>query len=108
MAEQISRRTFVKGLAAGAASIAALSFLDRLGGSTSGAESSAATGETASAAPEAINALVDSANIDIRAAGLTFTPGTYTASATGLGLVTMTATFDETSVTDIALFQRAS
>ena len=39
MAEQISRRTFVKGLAAGAASIAAISFLDRLGGSAQGLQS---------------------------------------------------------------------
>ena len=104
MAEQISRRTFVKGLAAGAASIAALGVLERLGGSASGGESSPETvNETVSAAPEVTNALAESANIDIRAAGLTFTPGTYTASATGLGLVTMTATFDKTSVTDIAL-----
>ena len=106
MAEQISRRTFVKGLAAGAASIAALGVLERLSASKSGGESATAAeveAETTSAAPEVTNALVESANIDIKEAGLTFTPGTYTASATGLGLVTMTATFDETSVTDIVL-----
>ena len=38
-----------------------------------------------------------------RAAGGPYTPGTYTATATGMGKVTMTATFSETAITDIVL-----
>ena len=103
MAEQeISRRTFVKGLAAGAASIAALGVLERLGTASGGGETEPASG-AAESVPAVTNGLAESANLDIKAAGLTFTPGTYTATATGIGLVTMTATFDETSVTDIVL-----
>ena len=36
-------------------------------------------------------------------AAVTYTPGTYTATATGMGEVTMTATFSENAITDIVL-----
>ena len=37
------------------------------------------------------------------AASGTYTPGTYTATATGIGQVTVTVTFDETSITEVVL-----
>jgi len=93
MAEhKISRRTFVKGIVAGAASIVAVGAMQNpLEYSTAAPEASstqepASKDGTAAAAPKG-----------------SYTPGTYTASATGLGLITMTATFDETSITDIQL-----
>ena len=73
MAKLISRREFLKGTAAGAFSIAAASVLG--------------TG-TAAFAEEAA----------------TYTPGTYSAKAMGLeSEVTVTMTFDETSITDVAI-----
>ncbi len=36
-------------------------------------------------------------------AAASYTPGTYTATATGMGTVTMTATFSETAITDVVL-----
>ena len=35
--------------------------------------------------------------------GAVYTPGTYTAQAQGIGTVTVTMTFDETSITDVVL-----
>ena len=64
----ISRREFIKGVAASAVGVAGFGILG------------------SSAHAEAI-----------------YTPGTYTASANGMGLVTMTATFDETSIVSIEL-----
>jgi len=81
MSKQISRRDFLKGAAAGAVvGVAALT----MGGCSSGASSA-----TATPAPTA--------------AGGIYTPGTYTASATGMGNVTVTMTFDENSITDVVL-----
>ncbi len=80
---EISRRDFIKGIGAGAAGIVVMG---ALGGCASGAESSAA--ETTAAAAEA--------------AGL-YTPGTYTATATGMGTVTVTMTFDTTKITDVVV-----
>lgn len=87
----ISRRTFVKGLAAGAASVAGLGLLqageyklsDVLGKGSSHAKPEVAPGA---------------------ASGLTFTPGTYTATARGIASdVTVTCTFDETMMTEIEI-----
>ena len=39
----------------------------------------------------------------VKAASASYTPGTYTATATGMGKVTMTATFSEDAITDIVL-----
>ena len=72
----ITRRDFLKGLAAGAAGLA-------VAGAAGCTSSSAETTKAVSA-------------------GI-YTPGTYTATATGLGEVTMTATFSETEITDIQL-----
>ena len=95
MAEkEISRRTFVKGLAAGVASIAALGVLEKVGntsGATSGTSSGAAS-LSASMKEELASA----------ASGLTFTPGTYSATARGIDSdVKVTMTFDETMITDV-------
>ena len=70
--KNISRRSFLKGSAAAAASAAFL------GLSVFGNDSKAT------------------------AAGL-YTPGTYSATATGMGTVTVTATFDENSIVDVVL-----
>lgn len=78
MNKQISRRDFLKGAAAGAVvGVAALS----LGGCTSSATPTPAPTE----------------------AGGLYTPGTYTATATGMGEVTVTMTFDANSITDVVL-----
>ena len=68
----ISRREFLKGSVAGAASLT-------LAGLGLGALSTKASAE-----------------------GI-YTPGTYSASATGMGTVTVTATFDENSIVDVVL-----
>lgn len=83
---EISRRTFIKGLAAGAASIATLGVLQKV-------EYSINSG--ASSAPAAVPAA---------SSGMTFTPGTYSASAKGIASdVTVTMTFDETTITDVQI-----
>lgn len=88
---QISRRTFIKGLAAGAASIATLGVLQRCEYSTSqagGSSSAGGSGSGGGAAP-----------LD-----LSYTPGTYSASARGIASdVTVTMTFDEKSITDVQI-----
>ena len=84
---QISRRTFIKGIAAGAVSVAALGgiqageyFLDEKAKNSKPAVAPAAS------------------------SGLTFTPGEYTASARGINSdVTVTCTFDETTMTDLVI-----
>lgn len=68
----LSRRNFLKGVMAGAVSVAGTGILASVAG--------------AAEAGEAI-----------------YIPGTYTATAEGMGTVTMTATFDETSITAIEL-----
>lgn len=91
--KEISRRDFIKGMAAGAAGIAAMGVLSGCSGSESAADSSAA--ETSAAATAATTAAVSSTGMYI--------PGTYTATASGIGQVSMTATFDENSIIAIDL-----
>ena len=80
---EISRRTFVKGLAAGAA---ALGLAGLAGCGTSAADTGNAGGTGGSEG------------------GGIYTPGTYTASAQGLqSAVTVTMTFDENSITDVSI-----
>ena len=91
MANKISRRTFVKGLAAGAASVAALGVLGsvEMKYPADGAGSDAGAG---------------AGTIPVPAGNMSYTPGTYSASAKGIASdVTVTMTFDETSITDIQL-----
>lgn len=88
MSDKISRQTFIKGMAAGVASIAAFGLLEV----ADKAGTSKASSSTLKIANEAA-----------KASGKAFTPGTYTATAKGMGTVTMTATFNESSITDIQL-----
>ena len=100
MAEkEINRRTFVKGLAAGVASIAALGMLEKVGGGASSGSSSA----TAVNASGTAN-LSTSMKSEIAAAtsGLSFTPGTYSATAKGIASdVKVTMTFSESAITGV-------
>lgn len=73
----LSRRDFLKGTAAGALSVAAAGVLGSF-----------------AAAPAART---------VHASEALYIPGTYTATATGMGEVTVTMTFDETSITDVIL-----
>ncbi len=85
---QISRRTFIKGLAAGAASVATLGVLQ-------GVEYSVKSKAEEKAAAEAAEAAGPAGS---------FTPGTYSASARGInGDVTVTMTFNETNITDVQI-----
>jgi uncharacterized protein with FMN-binding domain len=84
---EISRRTFIKGLAAGAAGIAGVGVLQAVE-QVLPAKKSTAVSTTASAVSD----------------GMTFTPGTYTSSAKGIASdVTVTMTFDETTITDVQI-----
>ncbi len=96
MANEISRRTFVKGLAAGAASLVALGALEKIGSSGGAAVGAAAGGSSgASLSAEELSSVAASS-------GLTFTPGTYSASAKGIQSdVTVTMTFDETKILSV-------
>ncbi|MCD8353376.1 MAG: FAD-binding protein [Clostridiales bacterium] len=89
--QPISRRDFIKGMAAGAASVVTLGVLQACeSGISSSADSSASSsGSTA--------ATVTATPAD----GATYVPGTYTGTATGIGTVTVTMTFDENSITDV-------
>jgi uncharacterized protein with FMN-binding domain len=91
--KEISRRNFLKGMTAGAISIASM---NALGGTIALAEEAESEGAVAasSAAVVAVNEAVGNGN---------YTPGTYTAVASGMGEVTMTATFSESSITEIVL-----
>lgn len=91
--KEISRRDFIKGVAAGAAGIAAMGVLSSCGNAGATAESTTAAGAATTAAETAATT----------AAGGIYTPGTYTATASGIGEVTMTATFDANSITAIEL-----
>lgn len=90
----ISRRDFLKGTAAGALSIAAAGVLGACASDT-GATTAAAEGTTAAASSAAAETAA--------ASGGLYTPGTYSATAQGMGPVTVTMTFDENSITDVAL-----
>ena len=85
--DQISRRDFIKGIAAGAAGMVALGAIEFADSATKNAGSASVA-----------------AGSDVVASGLTFTPGTYTATEQGLASpVTVTMTFDETMITDVSI-----
>lgn len=96
--KEISRRTFIKGLAAGAASVATLGVLQKVEYSVSGTD--VTPGDVAlSPAEEQV-----AAPIQVPVGNMSYTPGTYTASAKGIASdVTVTMTFDETSITDVQI-----
>ena len=121
--QEISRRTFIKGAAAGVASIAAMGVLQSLEGgkeTASAAETtitavadnvpaSAEVAEAANAAATTVAAVESSAlpaevktEVEKAVTGMTFTPGTYTASAPGIQSdCVVTMTFDEKSITNV-------
>ncbi len=100
--KNISRRDFMKGIAAGAVTFGTMGVLNACGSSTAETTAAATTAaETTTIA--ATEAAIETANEVAKAAGGVFTPGTYKATATGMGEIVMTATFDETSITDIKL-----
>lgn len=87
--ETISRRTFIKGLAAGAASVAALGVLQRCEYSLK--DSDKQTGSSGN-------------NVISNLSGMTFTPGTYSASARGIASdITVTMTFTTDTITDVQI-----
>ena len=90
--EGITRRDFIKGLAAGAVSIAGLGVLQAIDHNAEvKAGEKAAEAATAPVTPEATS-------------GLTFTPGTYEASAKGIASdVKVKMTFDKTTITDCSI-----
>ena len=79
----LSRRDFLKGVVAGAVSAATIGVLQGCQNETAAPAATTVTETTA-------------------APGI-YTPGTYTASADGIGKVTVTATFDANSITAIDL-----
>lgn len=99
---EISRRTFIKGIAAGAASIATLGVLQKVehSGNNSTPDSTPAAPAPAPAASAPAASPAPTAK---PADGATYIPGTYSASAAGYGTVTVTMTFDENSITDVVV-----
>ncbi|MBR1758799.1 MAG: FAD-binding protein [Lachnospiraceae bacterium] len=91
--KEISRRTFIKGIAAGAVSLGAVGVINALGTEPAApAATEVETTTTSTVIPEEIKKA---------ASGLTFTPGTYEATAKGIASdVKVTMTFDETMITD--------
>ena len=90
----ISRREFLKGTAAGALSIAAAGVLGACASDT---------GATTGAAETTTGAAAEAAETTAAAAKSLYTPGTYSATAQGMGEVKVTMTFDADSITDVAL-----
>lgn len=95
--KEISRRDFIKGVAAGAVGVAAMGVLPGCGDyvlqNSKAAEAAAAEKAAAVAAAQAASG-----------GAAIYTPGTYSSSAKGIGSdVKVTMTFDETSITDVQI-----
>lgn len=100
MSEQLTRRSFLKGVA-GVVGCAAVSSLSACAGSDAPSTSAAET-TTAAAATAATTAVAETT----AAAGGSgkYIPGTYTGAADGIhSVITVTMTFDEEKVTDVVL-----
>ncbi len=100
MSEQLTRRSFLKGVA-GVVGCAAVSSLSACAGSDAPSTSAAET-TTAAAATAATTAAAETT----AAAGGSgkYIPGTYTGAADGIhSTITVTMTFDEEKVTDVVL-----
>ena len=98
---EITRREFIKGIAAGAVSVATLGVLQ-------GCEYSLKDSQPADAVSDAVSNAVAGGGASgggtPAVSGLTFTPGTYEATARGIGSdVKVTMTFDEKSITDVKI-----
>jgi len=108
--DPISRRTFLKGVAVGAASMVTLGALEGVHYSNANKETAAkGTAAPAGSSPPAGStsptAGASSGGGGVQQpANLTYTPGTYTATAPGIHSdVKVTATFDETSITEVVV-----
>jgi len=111
----ISRRDFLRGTAAGAASLAAMGIL---GGCSTSADTTTAAETTGSAAASTTAAPTTAAATTAAtsaaenattaaAAGASYTPGTYTAKAYGnISYITVETTFSETAITDIKVLEQ--
>ena len=92
---EITRREFIKGIAAGAVSVATLGVLQGCEYSLQDSKAKPALGGAAAGNSAASPAL---------ASGATYIPGTYSAEAEGINsMVKVTMTFDETSITDVVI-----
>ena len=100
--KELTRRDFLKGMAAGGVAVASMGMLSACDYSLGDARAL-----TAAPTPEATPAPAATPTIEAAgasAAGPLYKPGTYTASAKGIGSdVTVTMTFDETSITDVQI-----
>lgn len=95
----ISRRDFIKGITAGAVGLVTVGALQAGESLLSGKSPVASTGS--GSAPSGGSATVSSSAAP---SGLTFTPGTYEATAKGIASdVKVTMTFDETMITDCVI-----
>ncbi len=97
--KEISRRDFIKGMAAGAVGVASMGVLTGCDYRFLGVPDPVAAEKAAkaAAAQEAIAAAA-------AAGGMNYTPGTYSATAKGIGSdVKVTMTFDEHSITDVQI-----
>jgi len=106
--EPISRRSFLKGVAAGAASVVALGALQGMEYAYSGkgkdtAEGADATKGQPSTAASPAGATAEAAPKGTPAPGATYIPGTYQATASGIGEITVTMTFDADKITDVKI-----
>ncbi|ETP72641.1 succinate dehydrogenase/fumarate reductase flavoprotein subunit [Lachnospiraceae bacterium JC7] len=96
MSDKLTRRDFLKGISAtaviaGLGSLTACSSGNEVPEATTAAAGTTAAAETTAAATQAAGAAI-------------YTPGTYTAGADGISSkVTVTMTFDETSITDVKI-----
>ena len=93
MEKKISRRDLLKGAAAGAAGIAALGLLGACGTpDTPGSNPGSAPGSAG-----------NPGSTPVTPPAGTYTPGTYSATATGMGTITVTMTFSADAITDVKL-----
>lgn len=102
MSRNLSRRDFLKGAAASVAGIAAMGVL---GGCSSNADTTTAANTEANTEAVTTGAASETTAQAAETAAKTGTyiPGTYSATAQGIGTVMVTMTFDEESITDVVL-----
>lgn len=92
--KDLSRRDFLKGALAGTASMAAMGILGACSTDTAGTASTEASSVETTTAEQTTAA---------ESSGGIYTPGTYSSQAEGIGVITVTMTFDENSITDVVL-----
>lgn len=98
MGTKITRRDFLKGTALGAVSAAAAGILGGCAKESSASEKESTTGKESTASSQESS----TAGKETVASG-TYIPGTYSATAQGIGTVTVTMTFDAEKITDVVV-----